>query len=84
MHRCNSGSEIDGIKGSKGVFLACGFWFGACTVSHGRSTRARERFEQLLPLRKDVGLLVDEYAPKASRQLAISCGGSRISFGITR
>jgi GH15 family glucan-1,4-alpha-glucosidase len=35
----------------------------------GRTAEARELFERLLKLRNDVGLLSEEYDPRAKRQL---------------
>jgi GH15 family glucan-1,4-alpha-glucosidase len=35
----------------------------------GRTDEARELFERLLALRNDLGLLAEEYDPRAKRQL---------------
>lgn len=69
VKRYNTDSNVDGLKGSEGVFLACSFWLADCMVLQGRTDEARELFERLLALRNDVGLLAEEYDPKARRQL---------------
>ncbi len=40
-----------------------------CLHLIGRQEEARELFERLLELRNDLGLLAEEYDPKAKRQL---------------
>ncbi|MEO7166759.1 MAG: glycoside hydrolase family 15 protein [Spartobacteria bacterium] len=61
--------EIDGLPGSEGVFLPCSFWLVDCWHLTGREKEARELFARLLDLRNDVGLLSEEYDPKAKRML---------------
>jgi GH15 family glucan-1,4-alpha-glucosidase len=60
---------VDGLPGSEGVFLPCSFWLADCLYLIGRKKEARELFERLLGLRNDLGLLSEEYDPKARRQL---------------
>ena len=69
VHRYNTDSDVDGLPGDEGVFLACSFWLADCMVLQGRMDEARALFERLLALRNDVGLLAEEYDPKARRQL---------------
>jgi GH15 family glucan-1,4-alpha-glucosidase len=61
--------NIDGLPGSEGVFLPCSFWLADCLYLLDRKKEARELFERLLEVRNDVGLLAEEYDPKAKRQL---------------
>jgi GH15 family glucan-1,4-alpha-glucosidase len=61
--------KVDGLPGSEGVFLPCSFWLADCLHLMGRTSEARELFERLLNLRNDVGLLAEEYDPRAKRQL---------------
>ncbi|MEP6709113.1 MAG: glycoside hydrolase family 15 protein [Verrucomicrobiota bacterium] len=61
--------KIDGLPGSEGVFLPCSFWLADCLHLIGRNKEARELFERLLSVRNDLGLLAEEYDPKAKRQL---------------
>ncbi|MEV0220024.1 glycoside hydrolase family 15 protein [Streptomyces sp. NPDC050704] len=64
-----SGTSPDGLPGSEGAFLACSFWLADALRLTGREGEAREIFERLLLLRNDVGLLAEEYDPRARRQL---------------
>lgn len=59
----------DGLRGSEGAFLACSFWYADNLVLLGRRQEAEEMFERLLGCRNDVGLLAEEYDPRARRQL---------------
>ena len=51
----------DGLPGSEGQFLACSFWLVTALALNGRLDEARERFERLLGLTNDLGLLAEEY-----------------------
>ncbi len=59
----------DGLKGGEGTFLACSFWMVNCLWLIGRREEATAMFERLLTLRNDVGLLSEEYDPRAKRML---------------
>jgi GH15 family glucan-1,4-alpha-glucosidase len=61
--------NIDGLPGGEGAFLACSFWLAGSLHLLGRKKEARELFERLLALRNDLGLLAEEYDPRAKRQL---------------
>ncbi len=62
-------NNVDGLPGTEGVFLLCTFWLADCLHLIGRTEDARELFERLLALRNDVGLLSEQYDPRAKRQL---------------
>jgi GH15 family glucan-1,4-alpha-glucosidase len=62
-------SEVDGLAGSEGAFLACSFWLVNALQMIGQEDRAHELFERLLGLRNDVGLLSEEYDPRYNRQV---------------
>ncbi len=59
----------DGLSGKEGSFLACAFWFVDALVLTGRRDEGEAMFERLLLLRNDLGLLAEEYDPKAKRLL---------------
>jgi GH15 family glucan-1,4-alpha-glucosidase len=67
--RYDTGSGADGLPPGEGAFLACSFWLADNYVLQGRLDEARALFERLLELRNDVGLLAEEYDPRAHRQL---------------
>jgi GH15 family glucan-1,4-alpha-glucosidase len=67
--RYDSGETEDGLPPGEGAFLACSFWLADAYVLCGRRKDAIRLFERLLALRNDVGLLAEEYDPRAGRQL---------------
>ncbi len=60
---------IDGLPGGEGAFLACSFWLVDNLAMLGRHGDAQRRFQHLLTLRNDVGLLAEEYDPQSRRAL---------------
>jgi GH15 family glucan-1,4-alpha-glucosidase len=67
--RYDTSKVQDGLPTGEGVFLACSFWMVGCLKAVGRHEEAKEMFERLLSLTNDVGLLSEEYDPKARRLL---------------
>ncbi len=67
--RYDSGKTEDGLPPGEGAFLPCTFWLADNLALIGRQDDAVKMFERLLGLRNDVGLLSEEYDPKAGRQL---------------
>ncbi|HWF45766.1 MAG TPA: glycoside hydrolase family 15 protein [Bryobacteraceae bacterium] len=61
--------EVEGVKGSEGVFLACSFWLADNYIYQKRERDARKLFENLLALRNDVGLLSEEYSVENRRMV---------------
>jgi GH15 family glucan-1,4-alpha-glucosidase len=61
--------ELDGLPPGEGAFLLCSFWMVQALAMMGRTQEATTRFETLLALRNDVGLLSEEYDPRAKRLL---------------
>ena len=57
----------DGAGRKEGAFLACSFWLADALLLIGREADARRLFERLLAIRNDVGLLSEQYDPKAGR-----------------
>ena len=64
-----STEKIDGLPPGEGAFLACTFWLADNYALQGRRDEARRIFERLLSLGNDLGLLSEEYDPRAGRQL---------------
>jgi GH15 family glucan-1,4-alpha-glucosidase len=62
-------TEVDGLPPGEGVFLPCSFWYAAALALIGRTAEARELYTRLLGLRNDLGLISEEYDPKAGRML---------------
>jgi GH15 family glucan-1,4-alpha-glucosidase len=57
----------DGVGGPENAFLPCNFWLADAYVLLGRDADAEEMFEKLLSIRNDLGLLAEEYDPRARR-----------------
>ena len=62
-------NDVDGLPAGEGVFLPCSFWLVDCYELVGRHDEAHALFERLVGLSNDVGLLAEEYDPRAKRQL---------------
>jgi GH15 family glucan-1,4-alpha-glucosidase len=72
QHAASSGvspTEVDGLSGGEGAFLACSFWLVNALHLIDRYDEAEKLFDRLLSLRNDVGLLSEEYDPRYSRQV---------------
>ena len=69
VHRYDTAATDDGLPAGEGAFLACTFWYVDNLALAGRWHEARDLFERLLELRNDVGLLAEEYDPRARCQL---------------
>jgi GH15 family glucan-1,4-alpha-glucosidase len=65
--RYDRGARCDGLSGGEGVFLPRSFWLADNYALVGRRDDARRRFQSLLELRNDVGLLSEEYDPRTGR-----------------
>jgi GH15 family glucan-1,4-alpha-glucosidase len=62
-------AKVDGLPAGEGAFLACTFWLADNYVLQGRREEARQVFERLLTVANDVGLMAEEYDPRARRLL---------------
>jgi len=69
VSRYDTSTCVDGVPGTEGAFLPCSFWLVDNYVLQNRHEEALELFQRLLDLRNDVGLLSEEYDPKAKRLL---------------
>jgi GH15 family glucan-1,4-alpha-glucosidase len=67
--RYSTDSAVDGLPEGEGAFLPCSFWLVDCYVLTGRRDAARALLEKLMALANDVGLLPEEYDPRAGRML---------------
>ena len=69
VQRYPTESGVDGLPPGEGLFLACSFWLVDNLVLLGRRDDARRLYDRLLALRNDVGLLAEQYDPRARRLL---------------
>jgi GH15 family glucan-1,4-alpha-glucosidase len=69
VRRYQTETVEDGLPPGEGVFLACSFWLADNYALMGKRQKAKRLFEKLLKLRNEVGLLSEEYDPKAKRHL---------------
>ena len=60
---------VDGLPPGEGAFLPCTFWLADNLALAGRHDEAEDLLERLLGLRNDLGLLAEEYDPKAGRMV---------------
>jgi GH15 family glucan-1,4-alpha-glucosidase len=71
--RYDSGRGVDALPSGEGAFLACNFWLADNYILLGRIEEARALFRplfrRLVALCNDVGLLSEEYDPRARRFL---------------
>jgi GH15 family glucan-1,4-alpha-glucosidase len=67
--RYSTDPGVDGLPPGEGVFLLCTFWLADNYALMGRKAEACRLFERLLAVRNDVGLLAEEYDPRARRML---------------
>jgi len=67
--RYPSHPDTDGLPPGEGVFLPCSFWLANSLCLIGRRDEGIALFERLLALCNDLGLMSEEYDPKAKRLL---------------
>ncbi len=68
-YQTDTDEDVDGLTGTEGAFLMTSFWLADNLVLLGRHDEAREMFDRLCGICNDVGLLSEEYDPKAHRLL---------------
>ncbi|AMN45163.1 glycoside hydrolase family 15 protein [Rhodoplanes sp. Z2-YC6860] len=69
VRRYDTAQSDDGLPAGEGVFIACGFWLVDAYVMLGRRDDAERLFDRLVGLQNDLGLLSEEYDPKAGRMV---------------
>ena len=67
--RYRSDETKDGLPAGEGAFLPCTFWYVDNLVLQARLDEACQFFKNLIALSNDVGLLSEEYDPRAKRML---------------
>lgn len=59
----------DGLPPGEGVFLACSFWLADNYLLMGKRAKAKRLFSKLVRLQNDLGLMSEEYDPRAKLML---------------
>ena len=67
--RYDTQAGTDGLEPGEGTFLVCSFWLADVYVLQGREADAQALFKRLSGLCNDVGLLAEQYDPRAGRML---------------
>ena len=67
--RYSTETDVDALPAGEGAFLPCSFWLADSYVLTGRPDAGEALFKRLLALSNDVGLLAEEYDPRARRML---------------
>jgi GH15 family glucan-1,4-alpha-glucosidase len=65
--RYDTAATDDGLPAGEGAFLPCSLWLADAYVLLGRTADAQALFERVVALANDVGLLAEEYDPRAGR-----------------
>ena len=61
------GTNMDGLPGREGAFIACSFWLVDALALIGRLQDARAHFDRTIAIANDVGLLSEEYDVERKR-----------------
>lgn len=69
VHRYKNTTQVDGLPGEEGSFMACSFWMVENLRLIGRKDEALEMFRHLQTIKNDVGLFSEEYSTNHQRML---------------
>ena len=69
VFRYDTGETDDGLPPGESAFVACSLWYADNLILARRCAEGRAMFERILAIRNDVGLLAEEYDPRAQRQM---------------
>lgn len=69
VYRYRTDTGVDGLPGGESPFLACSFWLVEQYAATGRRDEADALMARLCGLTNDVGMLSEEYDPRARRQV---------------
>ncbi|WP_336644546.1 glycoside hydrolase family 15 protein [Microbacterium sp. USHLN186] len=69
VYRYRTDTGVDGLPGGESPFLACSFWLVEQYAATGRRDEADALMARLCGLTNDVGMLSEEYDPRAGRQV---------------
>jgi len=67
VERYSAQTDVDGLPPGEGKFLPCSFWLADNLKALGRLDDGNRLLDRLLGLTNNVGLLSEEYDPKAQR-----------------
>jgi len=67
VRRYDTEDTDDGLPPGEGAFLACSFWLVDVFIMQNRMADAERMFRRLVALGNDLGLLSEEYDPRAKR-----------------
>jgi GH15 family glucan-1,4-alpha-glucosidase len=59
----------DGLTGTEGAFVACGFWLAEVLARQGRLVEARAAYDRSMGTANELGLFSEEYDPEAKLML---------------
>jgi GH15 family glucan-1,4-alpha-glucosidase len=69
VYRYSHETDVDGLPPGEGAFILCTWWLADVYALQGRTEEAEALVERIMSVRNDVGLLAEEYDPRARRQL---------------
>jgi GH15 family glucan-1,4-alpha-glucosidase len=69
VRRYRNEATDDGLPGGEGAFLMASFWLVDVLAMQGRLEEAESRFQRLLGLANDLGLLAEEFDPSTGELL---------------